>query len=267
MRKPVIDCAQLVYAELINMINQCINETAKRFPKVIRQITQIVNEMLYKNHENSIASLEQYMNIQSSSAITTDDDFYKFMEKYVQSLKVFDIGKLPLDILLNNSENFVSGSENNSEEVRVEKDEQINSNGDIVNDDNNDNDNDNVNDDDDSGDDDSDDDIVNVKKTNVKQALSVDGHSKYNVELTNSSQQYRTVTNFRSILIKNILFFSNKSLSPEQLAVFNVTRKLTEKFLVIVFNQVKDYVPKSLLYTLIYATIDSVHQELVYFRN
>lgn len=104
MRSPVMDCANRVYEEMIRMVPQCVNERAKRFPKVIQQIKLILGEMLHNNYETSIRILEQYMDIQSESAITAKADFYELMEASIQSLKVNDMGKLPKDFLLTASE-------------------------------------------------------------------------------------------------------------------------------------------------------------------
>lgn len=175
MRSPVMDCARLVYEEMIKMVPQCIDATAKRFPKVVRQITQILAEMLYKNYGNSITSLEQYMNIQSASAITAEENFYKSMERDVQQLKVIHIGKLPVNLL-------DDSGKRNEDSISTSVENVVNGKHGETDDDND--DEDGETDDDDEHGDDNDDDIGEFVEANVP----VNAHSTFKGGLTNSNQ-------------------------------------------------------------------------------
>lgn len=86
------------------MIPPCFNEASARFPKVNRQIDQILGELLHDNFKTSIQDLEKYINIQSSSANTSKVDFYEFMEKSVHSLTMNGMGKLPVEFLLKDND-------------------------------------------------------------------------------------------------------------------------------------------------------------------
>lgn len=176
MRSPVMDCARLVYEEMIKMVPQCIDATAKRFPKVVRQITQILAEMLYKNYGNSITSLEQYMNIQSASAITAEENFYKSMERDVQQLKVIHIGKLPVNLL-------DDSGKRNEDSIAKSVENVVNGKDGDTDDDDDDDEHGETDDYDEHGE--TDDDVSEFVEAN----LPVNAHSTFKGEVTNSNQQ------------------------------------------------------------------------------